>query len=116
MTGQTLMRQPAGAAVAFHLEAQTGTTTIRTTPNGTRFHITGFSYAGGVSGGSGGQSFSLQVNGITIWASRTQNANISTMTNLFAPLNHVHVGDGVEIIRIVGGTAVYSCTLMGFDT
>jgi len=115
MTSQTTIRQPIGAAVNFSLSNQTGTTTIRVTPNGTRFHLTQLVY-GGADPGGGNALISLQIDGVTIAAFRHQNVNIGATGTEVIPLNSVHLGDAVEIIRLVGGAETYSLTLYGFDS
>lgn len=112
-----MMRNPAGSQVRFSLEVQGGTTTIRTTPAGTTFFITGFSLTG-LDIGGGGADCSLEVNGVTIWAGSFANPSGSGDSSIvsFVKLNAVHVGDGIEIIRFVGGSMDrYSLTLYGYD-
>jgi len=116
MTSQTLMRQPAGAAVNFSASGA-ATFTIRTTPDGTRFHITNCIVS--INGGNGGDTtISIQIDGVTI-ATLAYHMLVNTHENISFPLNSLHVGDGVEIIRAsigVPANAVVAVTLMGFDS
>jgi len=116
MTSQTTMRQKTGGFVSFTLNNQGGTTTIRTTPAGTRFNLTWLSLSG-IDSAGGNAAPSLQVDGVTIWAGKISNLAIENVTRFETPLNHIHLGDGVEIIRLVGGAMdFYSLTLSGYDS
>jgi len=115
MTSQSMVRN-VGVPVSFILVGQGGTTTVRTTPDGTRFHMTHITFSGEDVGG-GDDDVQLQVDGVAIWSGRIGNSAGIGAIVFDSPLNNLHIGDGIEIIRIVGGTIdAYDVVLSGFDS
>jgi len=119
LTGRSGSQQTIqGTLVNFSLIQVLNTQTIRTTPAGTRFMIKGITVSGRDTGAGGGIIIQLQINGVTVWAWSGGGPTLFH-NEIYSEINAQHIGDGVEIIRIVasGSTAdaLYSCTIWGFD-
>jgi len=116
MVGRTITNSPSGDPVEFSNQGA-ATFTLRTTPNGTRFLIT--NWLVGVDAGNGGNvTIQLQVNGVII-SRLFVNMVVNTPLVISTPINSLHIGDGVEIIRVllsIPAGANVSSVINGFDS